>query len=364
MSAPLIRVLVVDDSAYNRRVLTGMLEKSPRLQVVGTAGSGEDALKKLYEYKPDLITLDLEMPGMDGFTFLRLVMESKPLPIIVVSSRTEDKAIFRALELGAADFIAKPTARISSAIARIESELLYKAENAAAIQMQNMLRIETGRLRETPPKPAARAKKGVLAPSCVAIGSSTGGPAALHFVLGNLDPEYSAPIVIAQHMPAGYTKPFAERLGRRSKRDVWEASDGELLTEGAVLVAPGGSNLFLETGPQGIVARVEAPSGEDRFVPSVDRLFSSAARVFGSRLHAVVLTGMGNDGLEGSAAVRKQGGRVLAESAETAIVYGMPREVVEHGLADVVLPLSAIPQYLSQARPQGALGRRTRGEKA
>src|SRR3990172_6180546 len=122
MSAPLIRVLVVDDSAYNRRILTGMLEKSPRVKVVGTAGSGEEALKKLYEHKPDLITLDLEMPGMDGFTFLRLVMESKPLPIIVVSSRTEDKAIFRALELGAADFIAKPTARISSAIERIESE--------------------------------------------------------------------------------------------------------------------------------------------------------------------------------------------------------------------------------------------------
>ena len=361
MSSNPIRVMVVDDSAYNRRILTDMLEKSREIEVVAKARNGEDALKKLYEFNPDVITLDLEMPGMDGFTFLRLVTQSRPLPVIVVSSRSEDRAIFRALELGATDFIAKPSARISSDIQRIAQELRFKVENIRKVALSNLMQFERGL------KPAAgRAAVGERTqetPSCVVVGSSTGGPAALHYLLSELPPRFDVPIAIAQHMPRGFTKPFAERLSKRLGRDVIEGEDGQMIQPGQVILAPGGKHLMLEKSARGPRLCVVDPAEADRFIPSVDRLFESAAEVFEERVDAVVLTGMGNDGLKGARAVHDAGGHVIAESQETAVVYGMPREVAEAGLADRVAALPEIPRLLAAAvskprsKPRGKAAR-------
>lgn len=355
MTSSRIRVMVVDDSAYNRRVIKEMLSTSKKVEVVASARNGEDALKKLYEFRPDLITLDLEMPGMDGFTFLRLVMESKPLPVIVVSSRTEDKAIFRALELGATDFIAKPSVRVSDEIKRIEQELVWKVENIAQVELAKLVQLEGGALAETLPE-EGKAPEGAP-PECILLGSSTGGPAAIYYVLAHLAPTFTTPIAIAQHMPKGFTRPFAERLARRTGRDAREAGDGDLLTKGCILLAPGGKHMVIEQSRRGPVTVILEPDHKDRFVPSVDKLLASGADVYGTSAYGVVLTGMGNDGVKGAGAIRKAGGFVIAESEETAIVYGMPREVVEAGYATEVVPLSAIPRLLSRVAGKGAAGR-------
>lgn len=349
MSSNPIRVMVVDDSAYNRRILTDMLEHSREIEVVAKARNGEDALKKLYEFNPDVITLDLEMPGMDGFTFLRLVTQSRPLPVIIVSSRSEDRAIFRALELGATDFIAKPSARISSDIQRIAQELRFKVENIRKVELQNLMQFERGLKPQQPPRAAMDEARAQESPSCVVVGSSTGGPAALHYLLSELPPNFNVPIAIAQHMPPGFTKPFAERLSKRLGREVIEAMDDRPLSPGEIILAPGGKHLFMEHGTRGVKLSVVDPGGADRFIPSVDRLFESAAEVFEERVDAVILTGMGNDGLKGARAIRDAGGHVIAESEETAIVYGMPREVAEAGLADRVAALPEIPRLLAAA---------------
>lgn len=362
MSRKPIRVMVVDDSAYNRRILKGMLERSKRIEVVAIARNGEEALKRVFETKPDVITLDLEMPVMDGFTFLRLITQSNPIPVIVVSSRSEDKAVFRALELGALDFIAKPSAKISSAIEGIEQELIYKVENAEAPQVRKALRIEEGRVAEAIEPPFA-APSGV-APECVVIGASTGGPTAIHYVLANLPRSFNLPIVIAQHMPPGFTAPFAERLAKRTGRTVIEAKGGDPVEQGRILLAPGGTNLELERTSAGVRTAVRRPPEGQRFIPSVDRLLSSAARAYQERLQAVVLTGMGNDGLRGAEDVFKMGGLVVAESEETAIVYGMPREVAEGGFATCVLPLPAIPKMLVNVTRGRRPDRQTVGKQA
>lgn len=347
MSKNPIRVMVVDDSAYNRRILTDMLEKSKDIEVVAKARNGEDALKKLYEVNPDVITLDLEMPGMDGFTFLRLVTQSRPLPVIVVSSRSEDRAIFRALELGATDFIAKPSTRISEDIQRISQELRFKVENIRKVALTNLMQFERGLKATTPGRAAVAEMLDHETPSCVVVGSSTGGPSALYYLLSEMPPRFNVPIAIAQHMPPGFTKPFAERLSKRLGRDVVEGVDGRLLGPGQIILAPGGMHMMIEASPKGPRLVIAEPAVADRFIPSVDRLFISAAEVFEERVDAVVLTGMGNDGLHGARAIRDAGGHVIAESEETAVVFGMPREVAEAGLADRVAPLTDIPRLLA-----------------
>ncbi|MCB0220487.1 MAG: chemotaxis-specific protein-glutamate methyltransferase CheB, partial [Chrysiogenetes bacterium] len=315
-----------------------------------------------YEFSPDVITLDLEMPGMDGFTFLRLVTQSRPLPVIVVSSRSEDRAIFRALELGATDFIAKPSARISSDIQRIAQELRFKVENIRKVALSNLMQFERG-LKPAAGRGAVAEVRMQETPSCVVVGSSTGGPAALHYLLSELPPRFDIPIAIAQHMPRGFTKPFAERLSKRLGRDVIEGEDGRLLQPGQVILAPGGKHLLIENSTRGPKLTIADPAESDRFIPSVDRLFESAVEVFEERIDAVILTGMGNDGLKGARVVHDAGGHVIAESQETAVVYGMPREVVEAGLADKVAALPEIPRLLAaavnkpRAKPRGKAAR-------
>jgi two-component system chemotaxis response regulator CheB len=354
----LIRVLVIDDSAFSRQAITRMLGTSPLVEVVGVARDGEEALRKTFELKPDLITLDLEMPRMDGFTFLRLVMSKRPTPVMVISGRVGEESVFRALELGAVDFLAKPTPRAGEELANIERELIRK------VHAIRDLRIEKVRDRITAlPHPTAAVARCAI-PRVVAIGSSTGGPAALMQIFGAFTEAPPCAFVVAQHMPSGFTRGFAERIDRLTPMRAVEARGGETLVEGSVLIAPGGAHLELAAGLDQVVTRVVPGEPRDKYAPSVNRLFVSAAKHLGSDLIALVLTGMGDDGARGVEAVREAGGSVMAESEETAVIFGMPQQAIRTGVVDRVLPLHEIAAAIrggvetSERRNEGGEGRR------
>lgn len=349
---PLIRVVVIDDSAYNRRTITKMLEAMENVSVVGYAADGEEGMRRIIDLKPDLVTLDLEMPRMDGFTLLRIIMSSRPTPIIVISSRSEDERVFKALELGAVDFIAKPTSTISDELLTIREDLHNKVRsvlnlNMAGVKKREHLIAEEALHRRkkrpatVPPDRLARQTVDV-----VAIGASTGGPPALQSILSSLNEKYPIAVAISQHMPAGFTRAFAERLNRSSLFEISEAKDGDPFTPGRILIAPGGMNLVFQKLPGGVVAKVTKPSPQDRYVPSVDVMFSSLAAIYGNRLLAVVLTGMGNDGSRGVREVKAAGGQVLAESEESSVVFGMPREAIATGVVDKVAPLDRMAREI------------------
>lgn len=350
-----LKVLVVDDSAYHRRTLSRIIAAAPGFELAGTAADGEEAIKKVVTLQPDLLTLDLEMPRMDGYTFLRWLMRTHPRPTLVVSSRESNKSVFRALELGAADFVLKPVNYASERLGQIEGEVIAKLRDIAAARPEK-LALRARRLAVSalePAAPAIRRKDVVPATAgrygCVAIGASTGGPPALQQVLTALAAELPAAVVIAQHMPEGFTRMFADRLDRIVGLRVKEAEDGEELVPGLVLLAPGGKNLAVQGGAAGrAVARLEAPRPDDRYTPSVDRLLVSAAAVYGSRLIAAVLTGMGDDGALGIRAVREAGGLTLAEAEESCVVFGMPREAIRTGAVQRVMPLPEIGDFIAR----------------
>jgi two-component system chemotaxis response regulator CheB len=341
VTAP-IRVLVIDDSAFSRRTITRMLERSPLVEVIDAARDGEEALRKTLELRPDLITLDLEMPRMDGFTFLRLVMSRCPTPVIVISGRKGEQDVFRALDFGAVDFIAKPTPRAGEELETIEQELLRK------VHATRQLRIEKvrARLDHAPPVRAAAPAPDARPHRVVAIGSSTGGPAALMQILGSFVEAPQVAVVICQHMPAGFTQGFAERIDRLTAFSAREARDGDETAPGLVLVAPGGQHLEFERRGRKTVARLLPAAPSDKYAPAVDRVFASVAKHWGGDVLAVVLTGMGDDGREGVRAVKAAGGRVVAESEQTAVVFGMPQQAIRTGVVDAVLPLPEIAGVL------------------
>lgn len=337
-----IRVLVIDDSAYSRQTITRMLQSSPLVEVIGTARDGEEALRRCLELQPDLVTLDLEMPRMDGFTFLRMLMAQRPTPVIVVSGRSEDAPVFKALELGAADFIAKPTPRATPELATIQDELIRK------VHAIRDLRIEKVRARSQAPPPIVGAGRSTEhAPAVVVIASSTGGPSALMQILGAFPTAPGCSVLIAQHMPAGFTAGFAERLDRLTPFAAAEAAGGEELVPGRVLVAPGGRHLELESVAGRVRTRIVEDTPGDKYAPSADRLFASAAKHFGADLLGIVLTGMGDDGRDGALAIRAAGGSVVAESEESAVIFGMPRQVIRAGAADCVLALADLPAVIA-----------------
>lgn len=340
-----MKVLVVDDSAYNRRTIIKMLESIPHVEVIGYACDGEEALRKVFDLKPDLVTLDLEMPRMDGFTFLRIVMRGRPTPIIVVSARSEDENVFRALEFGAVDFVAKPSARISPELFNIRDDLVRKVREGARADMQKVLRrVTVPELYQPkfPPRENVAGGNQESATTLVVIGSSTGGPPALQTIFSAIREPIPVGFAIAQHMPPGFTRAFADRMNKFTALSIREACNGDILAPGTVLIAPGGKNLFLEQDGRNVVARVVDPEPEQRYIPSVDTLFASAAHVFGKNAVAVVLTGMGNDGAQGVTSIKKAGGRVIAESEESSVVFGMPKEAIATGCVDRVVPLSLV----------------------
>ncbi|MDY0300749.1 MAG: chemotaxis-specific protein-glutamate methyltransferase CheB [Trichlorobacter sp.] len=336
------RVLVVDDSAYSRRTISRMLGGMSQVEVVGYAGDGEEGIRQVIALKPDLVTLDLEMPRMDGFTLLRILTTRFNIPVIIISASGEADKVFKALEMGALDFVAKPERTNSPALNLIELDLTQKISNI----LMNYRTDKQQTFKETALKSKSGRHKKRNAIDLVAIAASTGGPPALQNIFSGYDHSYPFGIVIAQHMPAGFTSAFAQRLNRSSHFEVREAEEGDLIKPGLALIAPGGKNMVLQRYGIDVHVQLVTPQPQDRYLPSADRLFCSCAEIYGPQMLAVVLTGMGSDGKEGALAVKEKGGLVLAESETTAVVYGMPKEVVASGAADRVVPLPGISQAI------------------
>jgi len=342
-----IRVLVIDDSAFSRQTITRMLRTSPLVEVVGVAFDGEDALRKTLDLKPDLVTLDLEMPRMDGFTYLRLVMAKRPTPVMVISGRAGEDDVFKALDLGAVDFIAKPTPRAAPELQSIQEELIRKVHSTRQLRIEKV----SDRIHAAPALTAGPLS--ALAPPVVVVGCSTGGPAALMQTFGAFAEAPACAFLVAQHMPQGFTCGFAERLDRLTPFDVKEAEGGEEPVAGSVLIAPGGRHLELESVSGRVVTRISENSPPEKYTPSVDRLFQSAAKHYGRDLLAVILTGMGDDGAKGATLVKASGGRVIAESEESAVIFGMPQQAIRAGAVDEILPLGAIPLAMTRGVRNG-----------
>ncbi|HEY3308319.1 MAG TPA: chemotaxis response regulator protein-glutamate methylesterase [Desulfuromonadaceae bacterium] len=343
-----IKVVVVDDSAFSRRSIGKMLEGINEIEVVGYATNGEEGIQKVIALKPDLVTVDLEMPKMDGFTLLRILTTRFSVPVIVISALTGADKVFKALELGAFDFVAKPSNGASVDLLQIQSDLQQKVLQVIKhkIALKKILTNRTIEKSDKPQKTEPASRPIHHSVDIVAIGASTGGPPALQSIFSSFDKKFPFAVVVSQHMPAGFTRAFAERLNRSSQFDVKEAEDGDQVLHGRILIAPGGLNLVFEVCGGQVIARLVQPTAADRYVPSVDVMLESCASIYRKRLLAVILTGMGNDGSQGVRAVKEQGGYVFAESDETAVVYGMPREAVATNLVDRVLPLHKIAREI------------------
>ena len=336
-----VRVLVVDDSALMRKLIPQILEHDPSIEVVGTAMDGNFGLKKIEELKPHVVTLDLEMPGLNGIDTLKEVMRRWRLPVIVVSSHSTAGAsiTLKALGLGAFDFVAKPQ-DVSARMPEIASELIGKIKAAADSKNVRMQPAMAGTKIE-------KARSGPAAPTkVVAIGVSTGGPHALEFVLSQLPAEFPGSILIVQHMPDGFTEMFAKRLDECCAIRVKEAQSGDLLLAGRALVCPGNRHLRVKRLPLGNVAVLADEPRVNGHRPSVDVLFRSVAEEFGKESVAVLMTGMGEDGAAGLGEIRAAGGMTIAQSEASCVVYGMPKAAIERGYALRVVDLEQLPSTL------------------
>jgi len=342
------RVLVVDDSGFFRRRVKEILVEDPMLTVVGEAANGQQAIDKALELKPDVITMDIEMPVMDGIKATQKIMETNPTPIVMFSSLTTEgaKATFDALEAGALDFLPKRFEDISQD--REEAKkLLCKRVYAIAQKKHTLRKIAPAATSviavKTSPVPTQRRKtvsiKKLGGIDLVAIGTSTGGPLALQNVLVNLPADFSKPIVMIQHMPATFTPAFAKRLDQLCKISVKEAEDGDKLQPGLALLAPGGKQMLVEGRAGNAVVRVIDSEPSLTYKPSVDITFRSVNNVFPAKTLAIVLTGMGADGREGARVLKAQGSEIWAQDEESCVVYGMPAAIVDAGLADNILDI-------------------------
>jgi two-component system, chemotaxis family, protein-glutamate methylesterase/glutaminase len=336
-----VRVLVVDDSAYVRKVVKEMLSRSPFLDVVGTARDGQEALRLVGTLKPDVVTCDLIMPGTNGVDFIRQQMAIQPVPIVVVSIAAESsERVLAALDAGAVDFVQKPSALATEKVFEMAEDLVAKVKAASAAPVAGLRQPVA-----VPPLPSAAVFKNRY--DLVVIGVSTGGPQGLKSVIPRLPPDFPVPVAIVLHMPVGYTETYAKRLDDVSGLTVVEAHDGDIVRPGVVFIAPAGRHLTLSRHSDGSVRTRLAVSPLDTpHRPSVDVLFQSAADVYGDRVLAVVMTGMGDDGRQGAAWIKARGGNVLTEAEETCVVYGMPRAVVEAGLSDASVRLERLTEAI------------------
>jgi two-component system chemotaxis response regulator CheB len=342
-----IRVLVVDDSALMRKMIPQILSADRDIQVVGTAMDGIFALKKMKSLKPDIVTLDVSMPRMDGIATLRHIVEDFETPVIIVSSlaRQDAELTLQALELGAFDFVTKPQDAISVNIAQISEELIAKVRAAWGNR--------SSRRRIAKPLPAVEVLKpgpatGKPAGRVLAIGISTGGPNALSCLLPQIPPDFSAAILIVQHMPAAFTEMFAARLNASSRIEVKEARDGDLVLPGRALIAPGNRHLKVKRLPLGTIAVLSDSPPVSGHRPSADVLFRSVAAEFGSSATGLIMTGMGADGAEGLAEIKAQGGMTFAQDEASCVVFGMPKIAIERGAVGKVLPLRDMSRSLTE----------------
>ncbi len=343
-----IRVLVVDDSALMRKVITDMLSEDPEIEVIGTARDGYDAIEKIHKLKPDVVTLDIEMPRLDGLNTLGYIMSEIPLPVIMLSSYTREgaEATLKALDYGAFDFVPKPSGPISLDIRRVKEELIAKIKAA--------YRADLSRLKFLLPRHERKAEKAEkLVPTkvraVVAIGSSTGGPRALQEVIPKLPSDIKAAILVVQHMPKGFTRSLAERLNSLSSIDVKEASENDILKEGLALVAPGDYHMTVRRDGDEVVIKLNQDPPLWGVRPSADIMMLSVAEVFRSKVVGVVLTGMGRDGANGLKKIKEYGGITIAEDKSTCVVFGMPKVAIEEGAAQVVAPIHEIADRILEA---------------
>jgi two-component system, chemotaxis family, protein-glutamate methylesterase/glutaminase len=343
MSAP-IRVLVVDDSALMRKLIPQILKRDSGIEVVGTAMDGAFALKKIEELKPDVVTLDLEMPRMDGVETLREMMRRRRVPVIVVSALGEESArsTLKALAVGAFDFIAKPRDAASVGLEEISNELTLKIKVAAASGAPKMIITVPQERRKSPRVRAANQRPSRVA----AIGVSTGGPNALQYLLAQLPEDFPGCLLIVQHMPEGFTSMFARRLDECSPIEVKEAQSGDLLLSGRALICPGNRHMKARRLAQGDIAVLVDQPRVNGHRPSVDVLFNSVAQEFGRNAIAVLMTGMGDDGAQGMGAVKAAGGLTIAQSSDTCVVDSMPRAAIERGFVSRVVPLPGLASLL------------------
>lgn len=332
MSAPFIRVLVVDDSPFMRGVLPTKIEADPRFKVVGIAANGREGVDKTLALNPDVVTLDIDMPVMNGIDALKEIVRQSSAAVIMVSARTEQGAAItlEALALGAVDFIPK-----SKGVEQIHEKILAAAE-AKSHKSRSVTARAPASARISPPARAATGSR-LNAKICI-VGSSTGGPQALQTVLSQLPDNLPVPVVIAQHMPPNFTKALAQRLNDTCKPKIVEAQDGQALVKGTIYIAPGG----MQTRVTATELKVSPDQGESLYKPSVDVLAESARAAFGKNILGVMLTGMGSDGAAEFTKLRKLGGYNISQDQASCVVYGMPRSLVEAGGADEVVPLDQI----------------------
>lgn len=339
-----IRVLVVDDSAFMRMTLSRYLNEMPDMTVVASARDGREALELIDQFEPDVVTLDVEMPQMDGLTTLRKIMASRPTPVIMLSSLTMEGAreTILALTWGAVDFVTKPQTRAN--ISAILQQLIDKIRQAARAKPARVHQPVGNPIESAPAKPPPRPM--AASDQVVVIGASTGGPRALNALLPELQVDLPAAYLVVQHMPVGFTRSLAERLDALCQVRVKEAAPGDRLASGTALVAPGGFHMLLDQ--HGAVSLNQNPTVHG-VRPAVDVTLASVAQHFGKAAMAVILTGMGKDGTNGCLLVRSEGGYVIAEDESSCVVYGMPRSVYEAGAADEVAPLPEISFAIRRA---------------
>lgn len=345
-----IRVLVVDDSALMRLMISDILNSDKGIEVVATAKDGEDGIRKVTKLRPDVVTLDVEMPRLDGLHALGYIMSEIPTPVVMVSSYTQKDAdvTFRALEYGAVDFVSKPSGPISRDIREVSDELIAKIKVAVKADLDSLKFIHHKKILKNHLK--IKLKKAVPGVKVVAIGASTGGPRALGQILPQLDPYIPAGILVVQHMPKGFTKTFADRLNRESKIEVKEAEAGDKIEQGKVLIAPGGYHMIVKKKISGrktagtIVLNHNPPVYGLR--PTVDYMMLSAAEVYGDRTVGVILTGMGSDGAKGIKSIHDNKGKTIGQNRDSCVVYGMPKAAVEKGGVDKVVPLDKIAEVI------------------
>jgi two-component system, chemotaxis family, protein-glutamate methylesterase/glutaminase len=328
-----IKILVVDDSALMRKIVSDMINLQEDMETIDIARNGQDMLEKICKHNPDVITLDVEMPIMDGITALKEMKKTHiNIPVIMLSSISQSGTVLtmECLEAGAFDFVSKPSGSISLDINKVKDELTLKIRMAYGKEAAAPIIIQRRQLEKRTLTNKIEA---------VVIGASTGGPKALHSVIKALPEKLGVPVFIVQHMPVGFTKAFAERLNSNCKMKVVEAADGELIETDIVYVAPGGYHMEVERDKRIHLNSEPAIWGVR---PAVDKLFFSASKVYGSHLLSVVLTGMGKDGAQGTAEIKKNGGITISEDKSTCTIYGMPKAAYETGMVDLVVPLDEV----------------------
>jgi two-component system chemotaxis response regulator CheB len=349
--------MVVDDSALMRRLISDLLESDDGIEVVGTARDGQEAVEKVATLRPDVITLDVEMPRLNGLEALSQIMQQFPTPVVMLTGLGDADVALEAMERGAVEFVVKPSGTISVDLYKIREELIRKVRLARLANLRKLTRLPAPASVIPPPVPAAGRKRSEQ--HAVIIAASTGGPRAVEHVLAALPGDLPATVLVVQHMPAGFTRSFAQRLDQRSALRVQEAEEGDRVTAGHAFVAPGGYHMRVRPGSRnsgsilssskGSIVRLDdsAPIGGLR--PAADITMIDVAEVYGIGSVGVVLTGMGSDGARGIQQIKAAGGVVIAQDQETSVVYGMPRAAARTGVVDQVLPLSDIPAAIVRA---------------